>query len=140
LSAHNVQYFTPTWAIYTSINRIIINNEILNLQFIVLMCKSKLRWYFCFKLNKIVREKIKNFPPSICFIFIFLTDCLNFYLLLAHLSWKLKWAFLIAFCMSSVCPSVWRLMSEVCLLDFYIFNFFSRTAGPILTKVGTNHP
>jgi hypothetical protein len=54
--------------------------------------------------------------------------------LLAHLSWKLKWAFLIAFCPSSVCPS------DVCLLDFYNFNFFFRTAGPILTKVGTNHP
>jgi hypothetical protein len=30
--------------------------------------------------------------------------------------------------------------SDVFLLDFYIFNFFFRTAGPILTKVGTNHP
>jgi hypothetical protein len=30
--------------------------------------------------------------------------------------------------------------SDVCLLDFYIFNFFSRTAGPILAKVGTNDP
>jgi hypothetical protein len=28
----------------------------------------------------------------------------------------------------------------VCLLNFYIFDFFSRTAGPIVTKVGTNHP
>jgi hypothetical protein len=36
--------------------------------------------------------------------------------------------------------SVICLTSNVCLLDFYIFNFFSRTAGPILTKVGTNHP
>jgi hypothetical protein len=49
---------------------------------------------------------------------------------LAHLSWKLKWAILIAFCLSSVCLSV----------NFYIFDFFSRTAGPILTKLGTNHP
>jgi hypothetical protein len=30
--------------------------------------------------------------------------------------------------------------SDVCLIDFYIFNFFSRTAGPILTKDGTNLP
>jgi hypothetical protein len=30
----------------------------------------------------------------------------------------------------SVCPSV----------SFYIFGFFSRTTGPILTKLGTNHP
>jgi hypothetical protein len=30
----------------------------------------------------------------------------------------------------SVCPSV----------TFYIFYFFSRTAGPILTRLGTNHP
>jgi hypothetical protein len=29
-----------------------------------------------------------------------------------------------------VCPSV----------NFYIFDFFSRTTGPILTKLGTNHP
>ena len=25
-------------------------------------------------------------------------------------------------------------------VNFYIFDFFSRTAGPILTKLGTNHP
>ena len=34
----------------------------------------------------------------------------------------------------SVCPSV-RLS-----VNFYIFDFFSRTAGPILTRLGTNHP
>jgi hypothetical protein len=33
-----------------------------------------------------------------------------------------------------------RLLSVICLLDFYIFDFFSRTAGPIVTKVGTNDP
>jgi hypothetical protein len=38
----------------------------------------------------------------------------------------------------SVCLSVRP--SDVCLLDFYIFNFFFRTTGPIFTKVGTNHP
>jgi hypothetical protein len=33
-----------------------------------------------------------------------------------------------------------RLLSIVCLsVNFYIFNFFSRTTGPILTKLGTNH-
>jgi hypothetical protein len=42
---------------------------------------------------------------------------------LAHLSWKLKWAILIARC-PSVCLSV----------NFYIFDF-SRTTGPILTKL-----
>ena len=32
-----------------------------------------------------------------------------------------------------VCPSV-------CLsVNFYIFDFFSRTTGPILTKLGTKH-
>jgi hypothetical protein len=35
---------------------------------------------------------------------------------------------------SSVCLSV-RLA-----VNFYIFDFFSRTSGPILTKLGTNHP
>jgi hypothetical protein len=30
---------------------------------------------------------------------------------------------------------------SVCLsVNFYIFDFFSRTTGPILTKLGTNHP
>jgi hypothetical protein len=38
-----------------------------------------------------------------------------------------------------------RLLSVVCLsvclsVNFYIFDFFFRTAGPILTKLGTNHP
>jgi hypothetical protein len=28
-----------------------------------------------------------------------------------------------------------RFLSVVCLLDFYIFDFFSRTAGPIVTKL-----
>ena len=41
-----------------------------------------------------------------------------------------KRAFLIAFCPSSVRLSVYKL---------YIFDFFSRTAGPILTKLSTNH-
>jgi hypothetical protein len=36
----------------------------------------------------------------------------------AHLSWKRKWAFLIAFCPSSVCPSVWRL--SVSLFHFQL--------------------
>ena len=58
---------------------------------------------------------------------------------LAHLSWKLMWAFLIAcsclsaFWMSvspSVCPSV----------NFSHFMFFSRTTEPISTKLGTKHP
>jgi hypothetical protein len=30
----------------------------------------------------------------------------------------------------SVCPSV----------NFYVFDFFSRTTGPILTRLGTTHP
>jgi hypothetical protein len=54
-------------------------------------------------------------------------------LFIALLSWKLKWAFLVV-----RRPSV-RLVSDVSLLHFYIFDFFSRTAGPIVTKVGTNH-
>jgi hypothetical protein len=30
---------------------------------------------------------------------------------------------------------------SVCLsVNFYIFDFFSRTTGPILTRLGTNHP
>jgi hypothetical protein len=55
-------------------------------------------------------------------------------LFLAHLSWKLKWTFLIARFPSSVCLSV-RLS-----VNFYIFDFFSRTTGPVLTRLGTNYP
>ena len=64
-------------------------------------------------------------------------DFLNLIMLLAHLRWKLKWAFLIAWLASSVCLSV-RL--SVRLWTFHIFDFFSRTTGPISTKLGTKHP
>jgi hypothetical protein len=53
---------------------------------------------------------------------------------LAHLGWKRNWAFLIARCPASVCLSV------LPSVNFYIFDFFSRTTGPILTRVSTNHP
>jgi hypothetical protein len=38
-----------------------------------------------------------------------------------------------------------RRLSVVCLavrlsVNFYIFNFFSKTTGPILTRLGTDHP
>jgi hypothetical protein len=33
-----------------------------------------------------------------------------------------------------------RLLSVCLYVNFYIFDFFSRTTGPILTKLGTNHP
>jgi hypothetical protein len=39
--------------------------------------------------------------------------------------------------LSVVCRSV---CLSVCLLDFYIFDFFSRTTWPILSKLGMNHP
>jgi hypothetical protein len=33
-----------------------------------------------------------------------------------------------------------RPLSVICLsVNFYIFDFFSRTTGPILTRLGTNH-
>ena len=38
----------------------------------------------------------------------------------------------------SVCLSV--CLSVRLSVNFYIFDFFSRTTGPILTKLGTNHP
>jgi hypothetical protein len=35
----------------------------------------------------------------------------------------------------------YRPLSGVCLsVNFYIFEFFSRTTGPILTRLGTNDP
>jgi hypothetical protein len=45
-----------------------------------------------YDLQKFFREHDREIPYS--------------FLFLAHLSWKLKWAILIAFCPSSVCPSV----------------------------------
>ena len=50
--------------------------------------------------------------------------------LLAHLSQRLKWAFLI-----NICPS----LSSSLLLTFHIFIFFFRTTGPISTKLDTKH-
>jgi hypothetical protein len=32
-------------------------------------------------------------------------------------------------------------LSDICLsVNFYIFDFLSKTKGPILTRLGTNHP
>jgi hypothetical protein len=42
---------------------------------------------------------------------------------LAHLSWKLKWAILIARCPSSVCPSVCKLLHFRLLLQNHWANF-----------------
>jgi hypothetical protein len=33
-----------------------------------------------------------------------------------------------------------NILSFCLSVNFYIFNFFSRTTGPILTRLGTNHP
>jgi hypothetical protein len=33
-----------------------------------------------------------------------------------------------------------RPLSARLSVNFYIFDFFSRTTGPILTRLGTNHP
>ena len=51
------------------------------------------------------------------------------YAFLAHLSWKLKWTFLIAWSPSSACLSVRQ-------LNFNMFIFFFKTVGPISTKLG----
>ena len=50
--------------------------------------------------------------------------------ILAHLSWKPKWAFLITSCPASVRPSI----------NFSHFDFFSRTTGPISTILNKTHP
>ena len=61
---------------------------------------------------------------------------------LAYLSQRLKWAFLI-----KICPLLLLLssLSSLALLlallyTFHIYIFFSRTTGPISTKLGTKHP
>ena len=48
------------------------------------------------------------------------------------------WAFLFACLSSSVCLSI-RLSILLSLNNFF-FNFFSRTTGPISTKLDTKHP
>jgi hypothetical protein len=52
---------------------------------------------------------------------------------LAHQSWKLKWAILIAGGRSSVRPSI--RLSVRPSVNFYNFDFLSRTTGPILTRL-----
>jgi hypothetical protein len=76
--------------------------------------------------------KIKKyiFPTYRPYFFFFTTLAETLSAFLAHLSWKFKWTFLIAHCLASVCLSV----------NFYIFHFFSRTTGPILTRLDKNHP
>jgi hypothetical protein len=67
-------------------------------------------------------------------VWFFLLGGCFFVWFLAHLSWKLKWTFLITCCPASVCLSVCP------SINFYIFDFFSRTTRPMLTKDGTNQP
>jgi hypothetical protein len=80
----------------------------------VYVCLQDERWFWSLQ----SKEKIE----------LYLTCLQNDFCLLAHLSWKLKWAILIAGC-PSVRPSV----------NFYIFDFFSRTTGPIFTRLNTDH-
>jgi hypothetical protein len=102
----------------------------IGLKLSVLLCNKEFTYCSSYRLGL-----IDSFLQELCtWKFAEFQIFLVFRTFLAHLSWKLKWAYLIAFCPSSVCPS------DVCLLDFCIFNFFFRTAWPILTKVGTNHP
>ena len=61
---------------------------------------------------------------------------------LAQLSWKLKWALLIACCPSSILASF---HPSVCLsvypsANFSHFHLLRRTTGPISTKLGTKYP
>ena len=89
-------------------------------------CAQRIQLWTCmsFLINGMF---IKSEPGSIWYVcswgFFFGYCCL------AHLSWKLKWAFLITCCPSSVS-----------LLTSQIFIFFSRTTGPISTKLETKQP
>jgi hypothetical protein len=106
----------------------------IHLRFGTLLCHSKLQKKFEFGFYPII------FHEGMVFELRKISQIVGFSHILAHLSWKLKWTFLIAYCPSSVCLSVWRLASDVSLSDFYIFDFFSRTAGPFVIKAGKNHP
>ena len=85
----------------------------------ILLCFSALLgcfYWFEMKYGKCVAECTIQLSPLICPLF------------LAHLSLKLKWGFLMACCLF------------VCLFVFFhISIFFSRTTGPISTKLGTNN-
>ena len=61
---------------------------------------------------------------------------------LAYLSQRLKWAFLIKICpLLLLLSSLSSLVLLLALLyTFHIYIFFSRTTGPISTKLGTLHP
>ena len=59
--------------------------------------------------------------------------CLVLYILHEALSWKLKWVFLIAFCLLSV------LLSVHPSVNFSHFHHLPRTTGPISTKLNRKH-
>ena len=97
----------------------------------LLLCIKELQFQFAFRCNSLIFARVT------CLGLRRIEEFFSFLDFLAHLSWKLKWAFLITRCPASVCLAV-RL--SICLsVNFYIFDFFSKTAGPILTRLGTNH-
>ena len=59
-------------------------------------------------------------------------------IILAHLSWKLKWAFLIAFRPSSVCLSV--CLSVRPSVNFSYFRLLLQNHWANFNKLGTKHP
>ena len=60
---------------------------------------------------------------------------------ISHLSWRLKWAFLIKICPLSVDVVVVVVVVVIVVVKtFHIFIFSSRTTGSISTKLGTKHP
>ena len=80
--------------------------------------------------NHIYRMTVLQNTSSTIVIFNVYLKCVFFFysvnVFLAHLSRRLKWAFLIACRPSSVCPYTFRILI-----------FFSRANGPISTKLGT---
>ena len=77
---------------------------------------------FCFSYPSYFSDRYKNVPCHV----------------LAHLSRRLKWSFLIKICPLSVIVVV--VVVVVVVATFHIFIFFSRTTGPISTKLSANHP
>lgn len=80
-------------------------------------------------LGQCLNQYAKNYRVFISiYMYIHFLHLIHLIFLLAHwhLRWKLKWAFLVTFCLLSVCP-----------YTFHFFNIFSKTTKPISTKLGT---
>ena len=101
---------------------------------IAFLIKHTLPYSFCLPISLECFRKLSSYAYYMLLSLLCLSETKR---ILAHLSWKLKWAILIACRPSSVWPSVHL---SVCPQTLHTSIFFFWTTGPISTKLGTNHP